>query len=236
VKAFHTRLLLCDVLQEREAQLEIKRKQAEHERQVSEGWEENDRLKMEDYDERMNIRELELLKRKQETAKVVKQQLHEFKHTYIKRIKEELLEGELVKRKAKDELEVERLKELERKRLQARTREQLIKANEDLKVYNQGLKQKERDEEVKQAEYALKKERLDQLKKDREEQRFREKQDVREKMIQRQAEYLSLLQNREDEILNKQVAEAETKARLAFAEAEEKRRLLKEQIERSRKH
>jgi hypothetical protein len=44
------------------------------------------------------------------------------------------------------------------------------------------------------------------------------------------------LKNREDEILTKQVAEAEEKARKVFEEAEAKRAQLKEQIERSRKH
>jgi uncharacterized protein Smg (DUF494 family) len=43
-------------------------------------------------------------------------------------------------------------------------------------------------------------------------------------MIQKQAEYLSQLQNKEEQILNKQVAEAEEKARRIF-EAQEARRL-----------
>lgn len=168
-KAFHSRLLLCDVLQERDEQLEIRKRQAEQDRTVEEGWLENDRAKMEEYDRRMQAREEELQKRKQETAKVVKQQLHEFKHSYIRKIKEEMLEGELVKRRAREDLEAERLKELERRKRQAKTREELIKANEELKVYNASIKKRDQEEEAKQAEYALKKERLDQLKKDREE-------------------------------------------------------------------
>ena len=47
------------------------------------------------------------------------------------------------------------------------------------------------------------KEQKDQLKIDREQQRFKEKQDIREKMIQKQAEYLAQLQNKEEQILNK---------------------------------
>ncbi len=47
-------------------------------------------------------------------------------------------------------------------------------------------------------------------------------------MIEKQAEYLAQLQNREEEILNKQVAEAEEKAAKLFEEAEAKRRHLKE--------
>ena len=54
-------------------------------------------------------------------------------------------------------------------------------------------------------------------------------------MIEKQSEYLSQLKNREDEILNKQVAEAEEKANLLFLEQERKKIQMKEQIERSRK-
>jgi hypothetical protein len=42
-------------------------------------------------------------------------------------------------------------------------------------------------------------------------------------MIEKQCEYLKTVKNREDEILNKQVAEAEEKATKAFEEKERKR-------------
>jgi len=42
-------------------------------------------------------------------------------------------------------------------------------------------------------------------------------------MIEKQIEYLSQLKNREDEILNKQVAEAEEKANQLFLEKERKK-------------
>ena len=54
-------------------------------------------------------------------------------------------------------------------------------------------------------------------------------------MIEKQIEYLSQLKNREDEILNKQVAEAEEKATQLFFEQERKKQQMKEQIEKSRK-
>ena len=59
---------------------------------------------------------------------------------------------------------------------------------------------------------------MDQLKKDKEEQKFREKQITRQKLIERQAEILRNMKNREDEILNKQVEEAEEKAIRLFEE------------------
>jgi hypothetical protein len=55
-------------------------------------------------------------------------------------------------------------------------------------------------------------------------------------MIEKQAIYLSQLQNKEEQILNKQVAEAEEKALRLFEEAELRRSQLKAAIEKSRKH
>lgn len=54
-------------------------------------------------------------------------------------------------------------------------------------------------------------------------------------MINKQIEHLKGIKNREDEILNKQVTEAEEKASKMLEEKERRRRELKEQIERSRK-
>jgi len=53
-------------------------------------------------------------------------------------------------------------------------------------------------------------------------------------MIEKQAEILRNLKNREDEILNKQVEEAEEKAVRLFEEQERRRIQLKEAIEKSR--
>ncbi len=55
-------------------------------------------------------------------------------------------------------------------------------------------------------------------------------------MIEKQAKYLSQLQNKEEQILNKQVEEAEEKARRIFEEQEARRAQLKAAIEKSRKH
>jgi hypothetical protein len=64
VKAFHSRMQLCDVVQEREAQIELKKRREEQDRAIEEGWVENDKLKMEDYDRRMQTRLEDMYKRK----------------------------------------------------------------------------------------------------------------------------------------------------------------------------
>ena len=75
---------------------------------------------------------------------------------------------------------------------------------------------------------------MSKLKKDKEEQKFREKQETRQKMIEKQIAFLQGLKNKEDTILNKQVAEATEKANKLFEEQERRRQELKTQIEMSR--
>ena len=128
-------MLMCDVLQERDAQLELKKRRLEQDKAVEEGWMQNDVAKMEEYDKRMQDRMEEMYKRKQDTAKVIKEQLHQSKMTYIKKFKDDILEGELIKRKAREDLEAARIAELQRRAKQARTREDLDSANQDLKAY-----------------------------------------------------------------------------------------------------
>ena len=128
-------MLMSDVLLERDAQLELKKRRLEQDKAVEEGWLQNDVAKMEEYDKRMQERMEEMYKRKQDTAKVVKDQLHQSKMTYIKKLKDEILEGELIKRKAREDLEAARIAELQRRAKQARTREDLDSANQDLKAY-----------------------------------------------------------------------------------------------------
>jgi hypothetical protein len=60
------------------------------------------------------------------------------------------------------------------------------------------------------------------LRKRKEEKKFREKQAHRQKIIDQQVEYLKNLKNREDEILVKQIKEAEEKK--AREDDEKKRR------------
>ncbi len=73
---------------------------------------------------------------------------------HIKSLKEQMLEGELVKRKVLEDLESERMKELERRARQAKTREELDRANQDLKAYKEELKRKDQQEEQRHQDYA----------------------------------------------------------------------------------
>lgn len=118
VKAFHSKLLLSDVLQEREIQKHLKQRKLDHEKKVDQEWEELDKAKMEAFDEKVKQKLISEYERKMANTKVVNDQLHEFKMKYIKRIQDENLEAELINRQVQEELHREAEKEAERKRKQ----------------------------------------------------------------------------------------------------------------------
>lgn len=52
-KAFHSKLLMSDVLAEREVQQALKQRKADHEKQIEREWEALDHAKMEAFDEKV---------------------------------------------------------------------------------------------------------------------------------------------------------------------------------------
>lgn len=106
-------------------------------------------------------------------AKEINDQLEDFKLNYIKKMKEEQLEGQLVKKQVEEELEREKLRDLERLKRAAKTRDQFKKANEELLKIQQEIAVKEQEEERKIEEYARKKDAIEHLKKTKAAERFK---------------------------------------------------------------
>jgi len=71
---------------------------------------------MSEYDERLREKLEKEYKEKMKNADNVKTQLEDFKMAFIKRIKEDELEGELIKKQVDEELEREREKEMLRRK------------------------------------------------------------------------------------------------------------------------
>jgi hypothetical protein len=67
---------------------------------------------MEEYDLRMREKLEKEYNKKMENSKAISDQLDEFKLNFIKNLKEEMLEGELIKRQVQDDLEREKIREL----------------------------------------------------------------------------------------------------------------------------
>ena len=203
VKALHSKMLLCDVYEEQAIQRDTKKRRQNFDREIDLQWEELERQKMVEYDERLREKLEKEYDKKMKNAQGVNDQLEDFKLEYIKKMKEEQLEGELIKKQVEEELERERMRDAERLKRAAKTREEFKKANEDLLKIQAEIALKEKEEERRIEEHAAKQQALDHLKKTKEEERFRQKQSVRQKLIDRQIEDLMKVRDQQEEILNK---------------------------------
>jgi hypothetical protein len=234
VKALHSKMLMCDVIAEQQAQIALKERKKLLEKEIDLQWEELEQQKMVEYDERLREKLEKEYHKKMKNAQNVNEQLEQFKLSYIKKIKEEQLEGELIKRQVEEELEREKERELKRQAKVAKTREDFKQANEELLKIQAAIALKEKEEEARILEFAKKRDALEHLKKTKEEERFKQKQAIKQQLIDRQIAELMRVRDQQEEVLNKQVAEAENKAAEEFEKKERRKREMKEAIEKSR--
>ncbi len=107
-------MLLSDVMHEQEAQKQLKARKEAIQKQIELNWENLEKEKMQEYDAKMREKLEREYNKKMDNAKAISDQLEEFKINYIKQLKEEMLEGELIKRQAEEDLEREKIRELQR--------------------------------------------------------------------------------------------------------------------------
>jgi hypothetical protein len=185
VKALHSKMLLCDVMAEQKDQVNYKKRRQELEKKIDNQWEQLEKEKMAEFDERLREKLEKEYHKKMKNAKDIQDQLEEFKVGYIKKLKEEELEGKIIKKQVEDAILQERKKEQERKERAEKMKEDLAKANAELLEMQAAIAQKEKEEERRIEEFAKKKEAMDHLRRTKEEERFRQKQEVREQLINR---------------------------------------------------
>lgn len=222
MKSFHSRMMFCDVLAEREAQVSLKTelKKLEHIRE--------DRfLEMEKQNYRKMLeREMKEKGTQEElarlTAKAQKEQLAEFMEKRYREVEDDMLEGELLRRKAAEDMEAEKAAEGKRRQQAIKAVKETERANEYLKQIKAEDKLREEREEAKIQEHADRKDRMIALRKQKEDEVFKAKQDARNKIIEEQAERLAKLVDNEDKRVEAQVQ--------AAADLNEQRRLAKEAL------
>lgn len=134
---------------------------------------------MVEYDERLRSKLEKEYHKKMKNAESVNEQLEDFKMQFIRRLQEDEMEGQLIKKQVEEELEKEKLKELAKRKKAAKTREEFKQANEDLVKLQAEMALKEKEEERRIEEYAAKKEALDHLRKTKIDERFKTKQAVK---------------------------------------------------------
>jgi hypothetical protein len=95
--------------------------------------------------------------------------LEDFKLTYIKKIKEEMLEGELIKRQAEEDLEREKHKELARLKKVAQNRADLAKVNRQQMQQKEALRMADEQQALDIEKHNKKRQGLEDMRKEREE-------------------------------------------------------------------
>jgi len=167
-------------------------------------------------------------------AKAQKQQLSEYKEKRFQEIEDQMLEGELLRRKGVEDLANEKVDEKKRREQAVRAVEETQKANEFMKQIKAEEILKQQQEEDKIQEYAARKEKMLQLRKAKEDEVFQHKQDQRNKMIEAQSRRLAEMQNEDDQRVERQVAEKEASDEAKRLAKEEAKRRWEDDIQKSR--
>merc|ERR1712187_910554 len=167
-------------------------------------------------------------------AKVQKEQLAEYKEKRFREIEDQMLEGELLRRKAIEDLEAEKQAERKRRDTAVRALAETQKANEYLKSIKAEDMLRQHREEEKIQEYAERKEKMLQLRKNKEEEVFTAKQTARNAMIAAQVERLAQMASDEDARIEGQVKEKEADNERKRQEKDALRRRFEGEMLRSR--
>jgi len=167
---------------------------------------------------------------------ILKEQHDDFKVKFIKKMQEEKMEGEIIKYKTQEALEKEKEENIRRKQKLLDAQEETRKANQLLEEmrYQEKLKELEQEKEIEA--FSKKKEEIIEMRRMREDLKFREKQNARQRIIDAQIESLRKIKNKEDEILNKNIKEAEIKAEENERIKREKREILVKEIDKQIHH
>ena len=78
--------------------METRKRKEQLQKEIDLQWEELEKQKMQEYDERLREKLEKEYHKKMKNAQNVQDQLEDFKLNYIKKMKEEQLEGELIKK------------------------------------------------------------------------------------------------------------------------------------------
>ena len=173
----------------------MKDRKAAIQRDIEKHWVEVEKEKMKEYDEKMRAKLEQEYKLKMQNAKDISDQLENFKLNYIKQLKEEMLEGELIKRQVEEDIEREKLREVNRQKRVAQMRSDLAQANKEMMQQKEADHLKDLEDEKRVAHHAQKAQALETMKKEKEEQRFKDKLETRQKMIDKQIAELAALQD-----------------------------------------
>ena len=205
VKSFNSKLLLCDMLKERDFQKEIKNRKREINNFIEKQFFDMNKKNMEELEKKENEKKKIEDEKRMKRMNMINEQMRDTKLKIIQDYEEKLVEGQIMKMNIKKALQEEiKEKELREKKM----KEQMqfyMEENQKLAKEKEKIKMKELEEEKKIEEFAKKKEELTNLRKQKEEEKMKQKLEQRQKLIDRQFEYLQNLQIKENEIIEKNI-------------------------------
>lgn len=122
-------MMMCDVAHEQIAQKSLAQRKKAIQKDIDVQFDEMEKAQMAEYDVKMQAKLEVEYKNKIDNAKSISNQLEEFKLKYIQNLKGEMLEGELIKRQADEDLEREKGREMARQKRAMQMKQELIEAN-----------------------------------------------------------------------------------------------------------
>jgi len=108
VKSFHSKMLLADVLKERDYQKEINNRKIEMENDLERKWLELERETMRENELKAIRKKEDEMNKKKERMRFINQQFEDYKVKKIKEYQDAMIEGEMIKLASKQGLEDER--------------------------------------------------------------------------------------------------------------------------------
>ncbi|CAD7941245.1 unnamed protein product [Amoebophrya sp. A25] len=236
IKSFHSKMQYSDTLAEREAQIQLKDELDRLEQIREERFLEMDKHNYRKMLERELREKVEYDDKLGKATAVQKQQLLEAKQKRLVILEEDIMEGELLRKKAAEDAEQERKNILKRRAEATLAMVETQKANAYLKsCRDEDAKRKDR-EQRKINEYAAEKEKQLAARKARLKEISENKMMVQQRLIERQAAVLRAAANAEDarvesEMLQKQLADE--KKRL---EKEARLQKMQDDVDKSRQY
>ena len=224
VKSLHSKLMLADVMEERERQIELKKRLRLREIENEERWYQKQQDAIRRMDAEEDLRDEEEMTKRAAVAKVRQEQIESQMADQAERIAEMKREGVAMKQMAIADAEAEHRRRLENIEHEKRARAELVEANEFL------LKRRAEDQALLEAEekrmlaYASHKEKDLLERRDREEARFKERQAWRQQLIDRQIAKLTDMNKASNQRLEKQAMEVQAKAQAARERLDEQKK------------
>jgi len=224
VKALHSKLMLADVMQERERQIDLKKTLDSQEVAEEERWYQKQQEAIRRMDAEEDLRDEEELLKRQEVAKVRNAQIAQQKDAHAQRMHELIMDGEMMKQMAAADAEAEARQRLEERERAMIAHAEVVEANNYLVAAQEEERAMERAEEARMLNYAKQKERDLLERRAREEERFQQRQAFRQKMIDAQVAKLTDINASTNMRLEAQAVEVQAKAQEARDKMEEQKK------------